>query len=348
MFGPYTPTLMAILTRRGFLKLAPRAFPAGALRGEVAVVTGAAAGIGAALARRCARDGAKALVLADIAWDAPADDGDTASESSGDPADPASHPLVRECEALGAEVLPLAVDVGDRAALQRMHDACVDAFGAPRLLFNNAGTGMPGVLSADEASLRRSVDINFWSVVDGMRLFIPTMEAAHGDGAGGGAPCYVVNTASLAGVSESTGLYGVTKHAVVAATESVASELAWRRSCVAAAALCPSYVNSDVVRTTARAGLTGSAPAHLSEDEVAAITEELAGLGTLVAGGMACDDVASCVFDGMARGARYIYTDAGHTDAALMDRFEQMRAGGLFAGFKRRMEDVVAEALGRA
>ena len=105
---------------------------------------------------------------------------------------------------------------------------------------------------------------------------------------------------------------------------------------------------SDVVRTTARANLTGAAPDHLGEAEVAAITEELAGLGELVAGGMACDDVAACVFDGMARGARYVYTDPGHTEAALLDRFEQMRAGGLFAGFKRRMEDVVAEALGRA
>ena len=104
---------------------------------------------------------------------------------------------------------------------------------------------------------------------------------------------------------------------------------------------------SDVVRTTARANLTGAAPDHLGEAEVAAITEELAGLGELVAGGMACDDVASCVFDGMARGARYVYTDPGHTEAALLDRFEQMRAGGLFDGFRRRMEDVVAGALRR-
>merc|ERR1712196_725909 len=100
-------------------------------------------------------------------------------------------------------------------------DATLSAFGAPRLLFQNAGVGMPGVLSASDESLERAMNINLFSVIHGMRAFLPAMEAQSDD-------CYIVNTASLAGISEATGLYGLTKHGVVAATEAAASELAWR------------------------------------------------------------------------------------------------------------------------
>ena len=120
------------------------------------------------------------------------------------------------------------------------------SFGPPRLLFNNAGTGMPGVLGATDEALKKAFDINLFSVIDAMRLFVPEMEKLEEE-------CHIVNTASLAGISESTGLYGVTKHAVVAATESVASELAWRRSNVRVSVLCPSYVATNVAATTRRA-----------------------------------------------------------------------------------------------
>ena len=144
------------------------------------------------------------------------------------------------------------VDVSSKDQLQRMHDETLARFGAPHLLFNNAGTGMPGILSASEDALERSFDINFWSVIHAMRIFIPSMEkrrsasAGTGDGTDTDDVCHVVNTASLAGISEACGLYGVTKHGVVAATEAV--QRVARDSNVRVSVLCPSYVASNVRR----------------------------------------------------------------------------------------------------
>ena len=300
MVGPFTPTLLALLTRSGKLtlptlrKAAPasaktrEAREAGAFRGKVAVITGAASGIGAALAKTCRREGVRALVLADNAW------------ASGDPTpgggeeqavcNPDDHPLVQELRGCGADrgsesvaaaadsaadpvqVLALQIDVASKEDLQRLHDETLRAFGAPHLLFNNAGTGMPGVLSASDDALVRSFDINFWSVIHAMRLFIPSMEKAaaksiastHSDAEPADPDpediCHVVNTASLAGISEACGLYGVTKHSVVAATEAVSSELAWRNSNVRVSVLCPSYVASNVAKTTVRSQLNKPPP----------------------------------------------------------------------------------------
>ena len=183
--------------------------------------------------------------------------------------------------------------------------------------------------------------------------------AGTGDGTDTDDVCHVVNTASLAGISEACGLYGVTKHGVVAATEAVSSELAWRDSNVRVSVLCPSYVASNVAKTTIRSELNASPapPAHGGEsDERTPEGEDLddlqdlfARLPALIANGMSPHDVASATFDGIREGRRYIYTDHDHTLAAIEDRVDQLRAGGLPAeSFKRRMEWVVDSELSKA
>ena len=149
MFGPYTPTLLALLTRKpGLLRLPTlkkAAEDASAANkhlctGKVAVITGAANGIGASLARTCAKYGCTRLVLGDLRWGS--DEGDL-------PAD--RHPLITDLRTnYGADVLPLTLDVGDRTAILALRDATLERFGAPHFLFNNAGVGMPGILSATE------------------------------------------------------------------------------------------------------------------------------------------------------------------------------------------------------
>lgn len=214
MFGPYTPTLLALLTRSGLLSLPKVGRSSVSFKGKVACVTGGATGIGAAIATQAVREGCRAVVLADISFAS----GSSRTELH------ASHPFISELESRGAEVLALNVDVSKKSESEKLRDACVASFGTAHLLFLNAGVGMPGVLSATDEALQRSMDINLNSVLWGMRAFVPIMEENNDD------CCRIVNTASLAGLSEATGLYGVTKHAVVAATEAVASELAWRKS----------------------------------------------------------------------------------------------------------------------
>lgn len=361
MLGPFTPTLLALLTRAGLLNLSTRGLGTAGVAGKVAVITGAASGIGAALARRCAKDGAAALVLADNAWHTEQSHADAGhgqpSTGAAAPASPMDHhPLLAELDNISGgavSVLPLTIDVSSQDDLSRLHDESVAAFGAPHVLFNNAGTGMPGVLSATDEALQRAVDINFWSVIRATRMFVPTFES-HGPDV----RCCIVNTASLAGVSEAAGLYGVTKHAVVAATEAVASELAWRKSNVEVSVLCPSYVASNVIQTTRRAALETTTAATASTQAFGAamdaateerVERELAGLPLLVQHGMHPDDVADITMRGIVQGLRYIYTDQGHAEAAIADRVAQLRAGGLpAAGFVRRMEQVVADGLAAA
>ena len=373
MVGPFTPTLLALLTKSGRLSLptmrskppvkaAASATVGTEFHGKVAVITGAASGIGAALARKCKQEGCRAIVLADNSWATVPSSVDSMAESN-----PDDHPLVRELRGSGGtdmEVLGLHVDVSSKEDLQRMHDETLSNFGPPHLLFNNAGTGMPGILSATEEALTRSFDINFWSVIHAMRLFIPSMEqrasieSKDGDFRN---LCHVVNTASLAGISEACGLYGVTKHSVVAATEAVSSELAWKKSNVRVSVLCPSYVASNVAATTVRSKLNTPPPTQqttgsnssLDSDDSVDIDEDLqelfAGLPALIANGMSPEDVADMTFEGMRQGRRYIYTDEGHTIAAIEDRVDQLRAGGLQSdNFQRRMESVVEDELAKA
>ena len=127
--------------------------------------------------------------------------------------------------------------------------------------------------------------------------------------------------------------------------------MAWRKSNVRVSVLCPSYVASNVAQTTARMASELATDKQtvrpiLDESTVAEISAELQGLSRLIETGMAPDEVAELTLSGLAAGRRYIYTDAAHTEAAIADRVEQLRAGGLPHDFQRRMERVVEKALG--
>ncbi len=170
--------------------------------GRTAVITGAANGIGLAMARRFARAGMR-LALADRDVDA-----------LGAAAD-----LLRSG---GADVLAVETDVRDPAALDALASAVATTFGDVHLLCNNAGVIRPGRVwetSADDWST--VLDVNVAGVVNGLRSFVPTM-LAHGES------CHVVNTSSAAGwaMSPSFAAYCVSKAAVIAVSEALAGEVA--------------------------------------------------------------------------------------------------------------------------
>ncbi|KPC59830.1 SDR family NAD(P)-dependent oxidoreductase [Streptomyces chattanoogensis] len=186
--------------------------------GQVAVVTGAASGIGLAMARRFAADGLR-VVLGDV---------------EEEPLRAAADGLAAE----GAEVLARTVDVGVREEVAALADAAYDAFGAVHVLCNNAGvgSGAEGRMWEHEPNdWKWAFAVNVWGVFHGVQCFVPRMLAA-------GEPGHVVNTSSTDGgiaPLPTASVYAVTKAAVVTMTESLYAHLRAEGAPVGASVLFP-------------------------------------------------------------------------------------------------------------
>jgi NAD(P)-dependent dehydrogenase (short-subunit alcohol dehydrogenase family) len=195
------------------------------LDGRVAVITGAASGIGAAMARRFAAEGMR-LVLADVEQ-------------------PPLDELVGELIAAGTEAIGVVTDVSDAEAMDRLGAVALERFERVNVVCNNAGVSGPSapVAELSSADWQWVVGVNLWGVIHGHRVFQSHL-MSHGDG-------HIVNTASVAGMTAFNGVapYHTTKHAVLALTEVVYSELAAARSTVGITALCPGWVNTRIAES---------------------------------------------------------------------------------------------------
>ena len=172
-------------------------------KGRTAVITGGASGFGREFARIAQRLGMH-IVIADVQQDA-------LDKARG------------EIESSGGSVLAMKVDVSEADQIQALADATLKRFGVPSLLFNNAGVGGTGglVWEASPQDWKWVIGVNIWGVVHGTRIFTPLMlEAAAKDASFEG---HIVNTASMAGLltAPNMGVYNLTKHAVVALTETL-------------------------------------------------------------------------------------------------------------------------------
>jgi NAD(P)-dependent dehydrogenase (short-subunit alcohol dehydrogenase family) len=191
-------------------------------KGKVAVVTGAASGIGRALAERFAREGMK-VVLADVE----------------------DKPLGEVRDAIangGAEAIAVRTDVSKAAQVEELARRTFDAYGSVHVVCNNAGIGMGGPMW--QVPLRDwewILGVNLLGVVHGIRAFVPRM-IEQGEG-------HVVNTASIAGLVSAPGMgaYCATKHAVVAMSECLYHDLAGRApGKVNVSVLCPAWVKTRI------------------------------------------------------------------------------------------------------
>jgi NAD(P)-dependent dehydrogenase (short-subunit alcohol dehydrogenase family) len=185
-------------------------------RGGVAVITGAASGIGLAAARTFAEGGLK-VVLADLP-------GEQLKSAEAEVAE------------LG-EAIAVGVDVANFGDMERLRDQTLREFGPPSVLMNNAGMGAnPGGVADDLAGWRRLIDVNFWGVEHGLQAFLPAMTAD-------GAPRLIVNTGSKQGITTPPGnaAYNVSKAAVKALTEALAYELRQKASRTSAHLLIPGF-----------------------------------------------------------------------------------------------------------
>ncbi|EST22206.1 SDR family NAD(P)-dependent oxidoreductase [Streptomyces roseochromogenus] len=186
--------------------------------GQVAVVTGAASGIGLAMARRFAAEGLK-VVLADV------------EETALDKA-------AADLRAEGADVHARLVDVGERAQVMELAEAAYDTYGAVHVLCNNAGVGSGAegrMWEHDPNDWRWAFAVNVWGVFHGVQAFVPRMIKS-------GQPGHVVNTSSSDGgiaPLPTASVYAVTKAAVVTLTESLYAHLKAEHARVGASVLFP-------------------------------------------------------------------------------------------------------------
>jgi NAD(P)-dependent dehydrogenase (short-subunit alcohol dehydrogenase family) len=191
-------------------------------KGKVAVVTGAASGIGRGLAQRFAREGMK-VVLADVEPEPLAD-------------------AAREIGASGAETLAVRTDVSKGADVEHLAKATIDAFGAVHVVCNNAGVALPGLSwTYTVADWEWVLGVNLWGVIHGVRVFTPLLLSHGGEG-------HIVNTASMAGLMSGPGMasYNISKHGVVTLSETLHHELSMFGSAVRVSVLCPGFVSTRI------------------------------------------------------------------------------------------------------
>ena len=195
------------------------------LQGKVAVVTGGASGIGRGMAGAFLARGMK-VVLADVEAEALA-------------------ATTAELSAAGGDVVGVECDVSNAESVEALRDETLSQFGAAHVLCNNAGVagGSGGATwEAPQADWDWGLGVNLMGVVYGIRSFVPVMIEQ-------GAPAHVVNTASVAGLIRGMGIYGVSKHAVVALSESMFAELRGRGHPIGVSVLCPGFVRTRILES---------------------------------------------------------------------------------------------------
>ena len=246
---------------------------------KTAVITGAASGIGLALARRAAAQGMN-LVLADI---------DEA----------ALHDAAQSLALPPGRILTAPADVRHAAEIKALADAAYDRFGAVHLLCNNAGVALGRVTWEHTAEDWAWVlGVNLWSVIHGIAEFLPRMQAA-------GDTAHIVNTASAAGLTSFPGMaaYNVSKHAVVTLSETLYQELQMTRSPIGLSLLCPAWVPTGIARADrnrpADAGTTKPV------EGISAVINQRIGRA-IATGTLSADDMASETFKAIEEDRFYI------------------------------------------
>ena len=269
------------------------------LDGKTAVVTGAGSGMGRAFAERFARAGMN-VVLADVEV-------------------PKLDDAVAAIVATGAAALGVPTDVTDGAAVDRLRDAALDAFGRVHVLCNNAGVagGAPsGGEWVNENEWRWVLDVNLWGVIHGHRAFLPHL-VQHGDG-------HIVNTASMAGLFPGHSAYTASKWAVVGITEGLYHDPRLAAAGVGVSCLCPGWVNTAIAdsarnRPEWAAGPRDVEPTAEEEAMRAFVVDQLRS-------GMEPAAVADLVHDAVVSGTFWIFTDRRMVDV-LRSRYDAVLAG---------------------
>jgi NAD(P)-dependent dehydrogenase (short-subunit alcohol dehydrogenase family) len=261
------------------------------LKGKTAAVTGAGSGLGRAMALAFAQEGMR-LALADV---------DEAGLS--------------ETKKLIGNALTMRVDVSKEADVQKF----ADQIDKPYLVCNNAGVSPLGAVWENSVGdWQWILGVNLWGVIHGVRAFAPRL-IAQNEG-------HIVNTASVAGLISppGSGAYNVTKHAVVALSESLHHDLKERSSNVGVSVLCPAYVPTGISNSERNRPKEFS---NLNQQKSELQKAKEANLKKAVASGrLTADDVAKAV-----------------VAAVKEDRFYILTHPRIKGAIQARMEDILDE-----
>jgi len=254
---------------------------------KVAVVTGAASGIGRGLAGQCAKEGMK-VVIADIE-EARLKETEEALKSN------------------GADVLAVKTDVPKLEDIEALAQKTLDTYGGVHLLFNNAG------VQAESSSRKPPweytladwewvMGVNLWGVIHGIKVFVPIMLDQNTE-------CHIVNTSSMAGLITEPQLviYATTKAGVIKISEAMYLQLQQRNAKLGVSVLCPAFVTSDLGNAARNRPQEFQNPVETQEE-----TEQPSLLKKIQKGNwntLSPEQCAELVFQCIREGTFYILTD---------------------------------------
>ena len=262
--------------------------------GKVAVITGGASGLGLAMAQRFGAAGMN-VVIGDIETGALAD-----AEAS--------------LQAAGVEVVGHRADVAQSSDLEALADAAYERFGAVHILANNAGVGgSPGAMwELSDADWRWVIDVDLWSVVHGVRAFVPRMIS-------GGEEGHIINTASVAGLISGAvgGPYTVAKFGVVALSEQLYFELGRAEHPIGVSVLCPGFVNTRIYDSGRNRQESYGQPANEQSPEREELREALEAMRETM---IQPETIGDRVFDAVVQNQLYIVEPGSETVSEAIQR----------------------------
>lgn len=252
---------------------------------KVVVITGAASGIGRGIAYKCVQEGMR-VVLADTN-------------------EKVLTKTEQDLKSRGADVISVLTDVSKIGDVENLAEKTLDNFRAVHLLCNNAGVttinAKTYVWGSTMAEWKWILGVNLWGVIHGIQVFVPVMIEQDTD-------CHIVNTASMAGLISPTtgsGIYGVTKHGVVALSESLNSELKRYGAKIRISVLCPGFVSTEI------GNCEQNRPAELGREikRDAEFESIIKSYHQSLAGGMPPKEVAEILFQAIKEERFYVATD---------------------------------------